>query len=73
MIQWLKIPPYQHWVHANLLSPIFGGMPATGVIARTGANIQNGAQTRVAGLILGSARSLFAQLLRASMSFLVLK
>ena len=34
---------------ANLLSPIFGGMPATGVIARTGANIQNGAQTRVAG------------------------
>jgi len=34
---------------ANLLSPIFGGMPATGVIARTGANIQNGAQSRVAG------------------------
>jgi SulP family sulfate permease len=35
---------------ANLLSPLFGGMPATGVIARTGANIQNGARTRMAGL-----------------------
>lgn len=34
---------------ANLLSPLFGGMPATGVIARTGANIQNGARTRMAG------------------------
>jgi SulP family sulfate permease len=34
---------------ANLLSPIFGGMPATGVIARTGANIQSGAKTRFAG------------------------
>lgn len=36
---------------ANLLSPLFGGMPATGVIARTGANIQNGARTRMAGLM----------------------
>lgn len=34
---------------ANLLAPLFGGMPATGVIARTGANIQNGAKTRMAG------------------------
>lgn len=36
---------------ANLLSPLFGGMPATGVIARTGANIQNGARTRMAGVL----------------------
>lgn len=34
---------------ANLLSPLFGGMPATGVIARTGTNILSGARTRVAG------------------------
>ena len=34
---------------ANILSPLFGGMPATGVIARTGTNILSGARTRVAG------------------------
>jgi SulP family sulfate permease len=34
---------------ANILSPIFGGMPATGVIARTGTNILSGARTRMAG------------------------
>lgn len=34
---------------ANILSPLFGGMPATGVIARTGTNILSGAKTRLAG------------------------
>lgn len=34
---------------ANILSPLFGGMPATGVIARTGTNILSGARTRMAG------------------------
>ncbi len=34
---------------SNILSPLFGGMPATGVIARTGTNIMSGARTRVAG------------------------
>lgn len=34
---------------ANILSPLFGGMPATGVIARTGTNILSGAKTRMAG------------------------
>ncbi len=35
---------------ANLLSPLMGGMPAAGVIARTGTNILSGARTRMAGL-----------------------
>jgi sulfate permease, SulP family len=33
---------------ANLTSPLFGGMPATGAIARTAVNVRAGARTRVA-------------------------
>ena len=36
---------------ANLVTPIFGGIPATGAIARTMTNINNGGRTPVAGLI----------------------
>lgn len=36
---------------ANILSPIFGGIPATGAIARTMTNINNGGKTPVAGII----------------------
>src|SRR5574344_2162709 len=36
---------------ANIITPIFGGMPATGAIARTMANINNGGKTPVAGVI----------------------
>ncbi|MEZ4655637.1 MAG: SulP family inorganic anion transporter [Candidatus Eisenbacteria bacterium] len=36
---------------ANLLSPIFGGIPATGAIARTATNIKNGGRTPIAGLV----------------------
>lgn len=36
---------------ANILSPIFGGIPATGAIARTMTNINNGGRTAVAGLV----------------------
>lgn len=36
---------------ANIASPIFGGIPATGAIARTMANISNGGKTPVAGII----------------------
>ena len=36
---------------ANLVCPIFGGLPATGAIARTSANINNGAKTPLAGII----------------------
>ena len=36
---------------ANIASPIFGGIPATGAIARTMTNINNGGHTPVAGII----------------------
>jgi SulP family sulfate permease len=35
---------------ANLASPIFGGIPATGAIARTATNVKNGGRTPVAGM-----------------------
>jgi SulP family sulfate permease len=36
---------------ANIASPVFGGLPATGAIARTATNIRSGARTPVAGII----------------------
>jgi SulP family sulfate permease len=36
---------------ANILSPLVGGIAATGAIARTAANIRNGARTPVAGIV----------------------
>ncbi len=36
---------------ANIVSPLFGGLPATGAIARTATNIRSGARTPVAGII----------------------
>jgi sulfate permease, SulP family len=36
---------------ANIVSPMFGGLPATGAIARTATNIRSGAQSPVAGMI----------------------
>jgi SulP family sulfate permease len=36
---------------ANAVSPLFGGLPATGAIARTATNIRSGAKTPVAGMI----------------------
>lgn len=36
---------------ANLLAPLFGGIPATGAIARTMTNINNGGKTPIAGVI----------------------
>ena len=35
----------------NIASALFGGIPATGVIARTAANIKNGGRTPVAGMV----------------------
>jgi SulP family sulfate permease len=35
---------------ANIISPLFGGLPATGAIARTATNIRSGAKTPVAGM-----------------------
>lgn len=36
---------------ANIASPLFGGIPATGAIARTATNIRSGAQTPVSGMV----------------------
>ena len=36
---------------ANIVTPMFGGLPATGAIARTATNIRSGARTPVAGMI----------------------
>jgi len=35
---------------ANIVSPLFGGIPATGAIARTATNVRNGGRTPVAGI-----------------------
>ena len=49
---------------ANLASPMFGGLPATGAIARTATNIRTGARTPVAGIV--HALTLLAVLLFAA-------
>ncbi|MGP8253935.1 MAG: SulP family inorganic anion transporter [Terracidiphilus sp.] len=49
---------------ANLVSPLFGGIPATGAIARTATNIRSGARTPVSGMI--HAVTLLAILLAAA-------
>ncbi|MFZ2323682.1 MAG: sulfate permease [Ignavibacteriaceae bacterium] len=36
---------------ANIITPLFGGIPATGAIARTATNVKNGGRTPVAGII----------------------
>jgi SulP family sulfate permease len=49
---------------ANIASPLFGGLPATGAIARTATNIRSGARTPVAGML--HAVTLLAVLLVAA-------
>ena len=49
---------------ANIVSPLFGGIPATGAIARTATNIRSGARTPVAGMV--HALTLLAILLVAA-------
>src|SRR4029077_12368730 len=49
---------------ANIVSPLVGGLPATGAIARTATNIRSGARTPVAGII--HALTLLAILLVAA-------
>jgi sulfate permease, SulP family len=36
---------------ANIASPLFGGIPATGAIARTATNVKNGGRTPIAGIV----------------------
>jgi SulP family sulfate permease len=49
---------------ANIAAPLFGGIPATGAIARTATNIRSGAKTPVAGIV--HALTLLAILLFAA-------
>jgi len=49
---------------ANIVSPLVGGLPATGAIARTATNIRSGARTPVSGMI--HALTLLAVLLAAA-------
>jgi SulP family sulfate permease len=36
---------------ANIVTPLFGGIPATGAIARTATNVKNGGRTPIAGIV----------------------
>lgn len=36
---------------ANIVTPLFGGIPATGAIARTATNVRNGGRTPIAGIV----------------------
>lgn len=36
---------------ANIVSPLFGGIPAAGAISRTATNVKNGGQTPIAGIV----------------------
>ena len=40
---------------ANMIVPFFGGIPATGAIARTAVNVRAGGKTRLSGVIHGVA------------------
>jgi SulP family sulfate permease len=44
---------------ANIVSPLFGGLPATGAIARTATNVRAGGRTPVAGIVHALAILLF--------------
>ena len=45
---------------ANVASPFFGGIPATGAIARTATNIRNGARSPIAGIVHAATLLLIA-------------
>ena len=45
---------------ANIISPLFGGLPATGAIARTATNVRAGGRTPVAGIVHAATILLFS-------------
>ncbi len=57
---------------ANIASPLFGGLPATGVIARTGTNISAGAKTPLSGVMHAVFVLLFMLLAAPLASYLAL-
>ncbi|MBS1913853.1 MAG: sulfate permease [Bacteroidetes bacterium] len=48
---------------ANIATPLFGGIPATGAIARTATNIRNGGRTPISGIVHAIVLLLFMLLL----------
>jgi sulfate permease, SulP family len=63
--------PYVEWIAqgiANVVAPMFGGLPATGAIARIATNIRAGALTTVTGII--HAIALLAVLSFAALMFI---
>lgn len=57
---------------ANLISPLFGGLPATGAIARTATNVRAGGKTPVAGIVHALTILLFALLASSLAGFLAM-
>lgn len=57
---------------ANLASPLFGGLPATGAIARTATNVRAGGRTPVAGIIHAAAILLITATLGSLAGYLVM-
>jgi len=57
---------------ANIASALFGGLPATGAIARTATNIRSGARTPIAGMVHALFLLLFMLLLSPLMSYVPL-
>ena len=55
---------------ANLAAPLFGGIPATGAIARTMTNINNGGRTPVAGIVHAGVLLLMFLFLMALASYI---
>lgn len=57
---------------ANIVSPLFGGLPATGAIARTATNVRAGGQTPVAGIIHAGTILLFSVVAASLASYLAM-
>lgn len=55
---------------ANIITPFFGGIPATGAIARTATNVKNGGRTPIAGIV-HSLTLLFIMLVFANYAKLI--
>ncbi|TCO72683.1 SulP family inorganic anion transporter [Marinisporobacter balticus] len=55
---------------ANIFSPLFGGIPVTGAIARTAANIKNGARTPISGIVHSISLLLMMLLLMPYVKFI---
>lgn len=57
---------------ANIIAPLFGGLPATGAIARTATNVRAGGRTPVAGIIHALAILLFTVCAASLTSYLAM-